>query len=177
MGLRTEIAARDGACSRAGFTLIELMIVVAIVGLISATAIPIFDDALTKSRQAALRVDCGSLYRALITYQFDYDKFPSEADFDLATLDPLYSEGYFAGARALTSKLQNDKVLIYLAPDVDGPDTQFIVVTRAAFDPTAIFVVVYTNIIATTEGWIDGVYIIDDADLEEAEEIEEVLDS
>ena len=173
MGLRTQIAGRDGACRSAGFTLIELMIVVVIVGLISATAIPIFDDALRKSHRAALRADCGTLYRALMSYQFDYNKFPSEAGFDLETLDPLYSEGYFSTARALTGKLQNGKVLIYLAPDVDGTDTQFIVVTRAAFDPSAIFVVVYTDIIAATEGWIDGVYIIDDDDLEEAEEIEE----
>ena len=171
MGLRTEITARDGACRSAGFTLIELMIVVVIVGLISATAIPIFDDALRKSHQAALRADCGTLYRAFMTYRFDNNKFPSEADFDLDTLDPLYSEGYFSGAQAFTSKLQNGRVLIYLAPDVGGADTQFIVVTRSAFDPRDIFVVVYTNFIAATGGWVDGVFLLDDGDLEEAEEI------
>ena len=162
-----------GNCRSAGFTLIELMIVVLIVGLISATAIPVFEDALQKSHRAALRVDCGALYRAFMTYHFDNDKFPAEADFDLETLDPLYSEGYFAGARAFTNKLQDAKVLIYLAPDVDGADTQFVVVTRSAFDPKDIFVVVYTNFIAATEGWVDGVYRIDDDDLEEAEEIDE----
>ena len=174
MARRTEIAGRDGARRSAGFTLIELLIVVAIVGLISATAIPLYGDALNKSRRAALRTDCGALYRALMTYEFDYNKFPSEAEFDLATLDPLHSEGYFSGANAFTSKLQDERVLIYLAPDVDGPDSQFIVVTRSAFDPRDIFVVAYTNIVAATEGWVDGVYLIDDGDLEEAEEIEEL---
>jgi len=171
MGLRTEIGARDGTCRGAGFTLIELMIVVAIVGLISATAIPIFEDALRKSHRAALRADCGTFYRALMTYRFDNNKFPSEADFDLETLDPLHSEGYFSGAQAFANKLQNGQVLIYLAPDVDGPDTQFIVVTRAAFDPRDIFVVVYTDFIAATDGWVDGVFLLDDGDLEEAEEL------
>ncbi len=165
------MAACNGACRSAGFTLLELMIVVAIVGLISATAIPIFDNAIGKSHRAALRADSGTLYRAFMTYQFDYDKFPSEVEFDLATLDPLYSEGYFAGADAFTSKLLDGEILIYLAPDIDGPDTQFLVVTRSAFDPRDIFVVAYTNAIASTEGWIDGVYIIDNGELEEAEEI------
>ncbi len=173
MGLRANIAARKAAQRSAGFTLIELLIVVAIVGLISATAIPVFDGALRKSRRAALRADSGTLYRALMTYEFDYNKFPSEAEFDLATLDPLHSGGYFAAAASFTNKLQGSRVLIYLAPDIDGQDTQFLIVTRAAFDPREIFVVAYTDIIAATEGWIDGVYLIDDGDLEEAEEIEE----
>ena len=166
MRLRTE-------SHSAGFTLLELLIVVAIVGLISATAIPIFDNALGKSHRAALRADSGTLYRALMTYQFDYDKFPSEAEFDLATLDPLYSGGYFAGAEAYTNKLLDGEILIYLAPDIDGEDTQFLVVTRSAFDLRDIFVVGYTDIIEVSEGWIDGVYLLDDCDLEEPEELEE----
>ena len=152
--------------------MLELMIVVAIIGLMSATAVPVFEDALARSQRTALRADCGTLYRAFMTYQFDYDKFPSEADFDLETLDPLHSEGYFAGAPAFLSKLQGGQVLIYLTPDVDGPDSQLIVVTRSAADPDDIFVIVYTDIIEATGGWIDGVYIIDDGDLEEAEEID-----
>ena len=172
MKLRTENARRGGACRNAGFTLIELMIVVVIVGLLSASAIPIFENAMAKSQRTALRADCGTLYRAFMTYQFDYDKFPSEAEFDLETLDPLHSEGYFAGARAFTGKLQGGEVLIYLAPDVGGPDSQLIVVTRSASDPNDIFVIVYTDIIEATEGWVYGVYVIDDGDLEEAEEVE-----
>ena len=38
-------------------------------------------------------------------------------------------------------------------------------------DPTLIPVVAYTDIIEVTEGWLDGVYIINDGELEEAEEI------
>ena len=154
----------------AGFTMIELMVSVVIVGLLSATAAGVYGNALDRAHQSALLADSANLYRALLTYRFDHNKFPSESDFDVATLDPLRSEGYFSGAETLTNKLEGGEALIYLAPDVGGPDTQFILVARAAFDRDTIIAVVYTDVIDEDGEWYDGVFIIDNDDLEEADE-------
>jgi prepilin-type N-terminal cleavage/methylation domain-containing protein len=151
-----------------GFTLIELMIVVMIISLASAMAIPVYEDAIRNSHRSALQADCYQLYQSFMTYQFDYDKFPSEKEFDVETLAPLSTQGYFNASRTFTSKLRNRQLLVYLAPDVDGTDTQFVTVAQADIDPTVIFAVVYTNIVSETDGWVDGVYLITPEDLEDA---------
>jgi len=61
-------------------------------------------------------------------------------------------------------------VMLYLAPDVGGANTQFITVARADIDPTMIFAVVYTNVVTDDDGWVDGVYVITPDDLKEADE-------
>jgi prepilin-type N-terminal cleavage/methylation domain-containing protein len=153
---------------QSGYTVIELMIVVVIIGLASAIAIPVYEDAMENTHRAALREDGHQLYQALMRYQFDNDKFPSESEFDTQTLAPLYTEGYFNAAATFTSKLRDEQLVLYLAPDVDGTDTQFIAVARAAIDPSIIVAVVYTNIIDEADGWLDGVYLITPDDLQDA---------
>jgi len=153
-----------------GFTMIELLIVVAIISLVTAMAIPVYEQALENSHRSAIQADCYQLYNALMTYQFDYDKFPSESDFDLETLAPLSTESYFNGAATLTTKLLNDKMLIYLAPDIDGTDTQFLAVARTKIDPSTVFAVGHTNIVTDAGGWIDGVYRITADDLDQAKD-------
>ena len=54
-----------------GFTLIELMIVVAIIGILAAVAIPKFADLVTKSKEAALKGTLGSLRSAVSIYYGD----------------------------------------------------------------------------------------------------------
>jgi hypothetical protein len=131
-------------------------------------AIPVYEGAVEKSHRAAVRTDCRTLYNALMTYKFDYDKFPSEDDFDLETLAPLSTEGYYGSSATFTTKLLDDQLLVYLAPDVDGADTQFIVIAQTKINPSNVFAIVYTNIIEETEGWVDGVYLITADELEEA---------
>ncbi len=51
-----------------GFTLIELMIVVAIIGILSAIAIPDFMKFTAKSKQAEARMNLGEIYICQISY-------------------------------------------------------------------------------------------------------------
>jgi prepilin-type N-terminal cleavage/methylation domain-containing protein len=51
-----------------GFTLIELMIVVAIIGILSAIAIPKFADLIRKSNEGATKGNLGSLKSAISIY-------------------------------------------------------------------------------------------------------------
>jgi prepilin-type N-terminal cleavage/methylation domain-containing protein len=57
--------------SSKGFTLIELMIVVAIIGILAAVAIPKFADLVTKSKEASCKGSLGSVRSAVSIYYGD----------------------------------------------------------------------------------------------------------
>src|SRR5579859_8016033 len=56
-----------------GFTLIELMIVVAIIGILAAIAIPKFAQLVTKSKEGATKGSVGSIRSALSIYYGDME--------------------------------------------------------------------------------------------------------
>ena len=58
-----------------GFTLIELMIVVAIIGILAAIAIPKFADLITKSKESSAKGSLGSLRSAVSIYYSDNEGF------------------------------------------------------------------------------------------------------
>ena len=64
-----------------GFTLIELMIVVAIIGILAAIAIPKFADLIRKSNEGATKGNLGSVRSALSIYYGDQEGiFPATPD-------------------------------------------------------------------------------------------------
>ena len=67
-----------------GFTLIELMIVVAIIGILAAIAVPKFADLIRKSKEGAAKGSLGAVRSAISIYYADNEgNFPSD---DLASL-------------------------------------------------------------------------------------------
>lgn len=70
--------------SRSGYTLIELMIVVAIVGILAAVAVPKFAELVRKSREGGAKGDLGAVRSALSIYYSDMEgSFPTD---DLSSL-------------------------------------------------------------------------------------------
>ena len=73
--------------TQSGFTLIELMIVMAIIGILITMAIPSFIGAIKHAREAALKEDLQTLRTAIDTYTMDKQKGPQ-------SLDDLVQNGY-----------------------------------------------------------------------------------
>ncbi len=60
-----------------GFTLIELMIVIAIIGILAAVAIPKFADMVAKSKEGATKASLGAIRGALTVYYGENEgKYP-----------------------------------------------------------------------------------------------------
>ena len=65
--------------SQDGFTLIELMIVVAIIGILAAIAIPKFAELIRKSGEGASKGNLGSIRSAISIYYGDMEgQYPSQ---------------------------------------------------------------------------------------------------
>ena len=78
---------RKDRTQSAGFTLIELMIVMAIIGILITLAIPSFVGAIRHAREAALKEDLQTMRTAIDTYTMDKQKGPQ-------SLDDLIQDGY-----------------------------------------------------------------------------------
>ena len=75
-----------------GFTLIELMIVVTIIGILATIAIPKFADLIRKSNEGATKGNLGALRSALSVYYADLEgQFP--ASFLALTVGGKYIRG------------------------------------------------------------------------------------
>ena len=67
---------------RKGFTLIELMIVIAIIIILAAVAIPNYLKMTSRARTAAIQSDLKALATALETYKTDWGAYPPDTGTD-----------------------------------------------------------------------------------------------
>jgi general secretion pathway protein G len=72
---------------RRGFTLIELMVVMAIVTIIVSIAVPLYQRSITRAKESVLKNNLFSLRSVIDEYTFDKQKAPQ-------SLQDLVTEGY-----------------------------------------------------------------------------------
>ena len=71
----------------AGFTLLELIVVMTIIGILATLAVPSFKSALKSAREAVLKEDLQVMRSAIDSYTMDKQKAPQ-------SLDDLVQDGY-----------------------------------------------------------------------------------
>lgn len=72
---------------RAGFTLIELMIVMAVISILLSVAVPLYNKALMRTKETILRQNLFSMRTVIDEYTYDKGKAPQ-------TLEDLVTAGY-----------------------------------------------------------------------------------
>ena len=108
---------------QAGFTLIELMVVLVIIGVLAALIVPNVLDRADDARATAAKTDVNNLMQALKLYKLDNQRFPS-AEQGLQALQTKPTSGSIpANWRPYLDKLPADpwgRPYQYLNPGVKG---------------------------------------------------------
>jgi general secretion pathway protein G len=85
--LKQEVAVSRIRKQDAGFTMVELLIVMSIIGILMLIAVPRYTAAIKSAREAVLREDLHIMRAAIDSYTMDKQKAPQ-------SLDDLVQDGY-----------------------------------------------------------------------------------
>ena len=110
----------DWRRGRAAFTLIELLIVVAIIAILAAIAVPNFLEAQTRSKVARVKADLRTLATAIQAFHSDHNHYPVGTDD--APLIPQRIADHFARS-TVAPGASGAPFSFYTFQTVDIPDT------------------------------------------------------
>ena len=82
-----ELPIRSGDSPRRGFTLVELMVVMAVVVILVSIAVPLYQRAVLRAKESVLRSNLFTIRTVIDEFTMDKQRAPQ-------TLDELVSEGY-----------------------------------------------------------------------------------
>jgi len=123
--------------NRKGFTLIELMVVIAIIIILAAIAIPNYINMTKRAQQSKATSDAAVIATALEVYHTDYNEYPASLTFDPATTN---TTGLLVMGDDTSSVYDTTKVA-YLTSAI---------VTQIAKNNTT---VIYALVTGTPDGW------------------------
>ena len=117
---------------RRGFTLIELMIVMAIIATLISIAVPIYNKAIQRSKETVLRNNLFTIRRVIDEYTVDKQKAPQ-------SLDDLVSDGYLRAIPVDPITGNTDWKVIMEDPDnAMNPENPGIFDVRSSSDRTSL---------------------------------------
>jgi len=120
-----------------GFTVIELLIVIVIISIIAAIAVPNLMSANIRARVSGVKADMGSIAIALEDYKVDYGKYPKDPRFSRSTpyaLDIIAESNQAFDGKDDTNPDENDAIgLGYLVYPEAGVEPRYL--KRIAGDP------------------------------------------
>ena len=138
-----------------GFTIIELLIVLAIIGILLAIAIPEMHNARVRAQASAVIADGKTIYTAFKQYQVDNSAY--YGTLNLSTFDPLRSSGQYGGT--VSRLLLNAQADAFDSPDDMGTDQEFWLEMTLWHDTTVRVVVADSDNAPLSGGvWLDGVF-------------------
>ena len=106
-----------------GFTLIELMVVLLIIGVLAALIVPNVLDRADDARATAAKTDVNNLMQALKLYKLDNQRYPTSEQGLQALLTKPASAPVPANWKSYLDKLPNDpwgRAYLYLNPGIKG---------------------------------------------------------
>jgi general secretion pathway protein G len=90
-----------GGLTERGFTLLELMIVITIIGILAAISVGRYEQSVLRAREAALHYDLAEMRKAIQNYTLDKEDGP-------ASLEDLHTAGYIGDVPADPMTRQKD---------------------------------------------------------------------
>ena len=108
---------------QSGFTLIELMVVLLIIGVLAALIVPNVLDRADDARATAAKTDVNNLMQALKLYKLDNQRYPTSEQGLQALLTKPSSAPVPANWKPYVDKLPNDpwgRAYLYLNPGIKG---------------------------------------------------------